>query len=184
MFAVFAYWRSAGDKKREQASQVAAWIEEGERQDRLLFRLRNNSDAPIYRVRVMDRYFDIVAEYGELGPGEEQERAWDPITWSALEEVGSEISPQGEYATIRSKVTASLMQDAKNQEVVQLHFRDALGRWWLKTHRGRIKGAGKHTPTPKNSRFESSTIWKIKFIIRFSWREAMEDWRRRQRDGG
>ncbi|MFE4575510.1 hypothetical protein [Streptomyces chartreusis] len=183
---MFAYWRSTGDKKREQASQVAAWTEEGEggHQERLLFRLRNNSDAPIYRVRVMDRYFDIVAEYGELGPGKEEERIWDPITWKAFEEVGSEMSRQGEYATIQREAIASLMQDAKNQEVAQLHFRDALGRWWLKTQRGKVKGAGKHPPTPKGSTIESSTIWKYKMIIKFAWRKGMEEWKRRQGGSG
>jgi hypothetical protein len=48
--AAVSYWRSTLDKRREQASKVAAWVdvsnEDGE--TKFYLRVRNNSDAPIF----------------------------------------------------------------------------------------------------------------------------------------
>ncbi|MFE2305039.1 hypothetical protein [Streptomyces sp. NPDC059411] len=137
VLAAWAFWRGTRDKRREQASKVAAWVELREENGKNQFYLhvRNDSTSPIFHLTIhteSDRY-----EQSELEPGASFKR---------------EVSPGIGYQRMLTKIDAikggrdekitnRQIKRAFKDAAVSLHFRDSLGRWWKRKANGKIKGS-------------------------------------------
>ncbi|MFD5797279.1 hypothetical protein ACFWIO_27875 [Streptomyces diastatochromogenes] len=141
VIAAATFWRAASDKKREQASKVAAWVDNYPEIGKAVLHLRNNSEAPIYRLTVVGKEGQSLYDHPELEPNQHVEI---PVTnrkevelFLRTVEAVVEASKTGSDVSHRG-ASRKESREAAMEPGVCLHFRDALGRWWLRKKSGRI----------------------------------------------
>ncbi|MFF1496386.1 hypothetical protein [Streptomyces sp. NPDC058304] len=126
--AVLSFLRSQGEKKREHASKVGAWITKtsGDGADKYYVTVSNAGTAPAYEIKVKDsRAADTLVEIPEL-PGNtsvRQEVKKNSASWHPLQSA----APISVRPSASGILTATIMVE---QATVVLELRDALGREW------------------------------------------------------
>lgn len=111
-FAVF--WLSLAERRRHQASQVAAWFARGDAQ--AILHVANSSDVPVYNVRVDPKL---------LG------QSSDPIRYPVL-------GPRASETDLTIPMPGS-RQVSNLFFGVEIFFLDSAGRRWSRTAEGKLR---------------------------------------------
>ncbi|WP_198042412.1 hypothetical protein [Kitasatospora azatica] len=160
LIAALTYWHSQRDKRREYASKIAAWISESSDGDEQKFALHveNFGDTPVYHLTIMDADRYVLAEYPELQPKQADEQAIYPKVAAFLG--AFRAIAVLESSLLRDEDVVAEIERFLKEEPVQIHFRDALGRYWARGLKGKIKPTNKQTGALSSSdasvRFEAA----------------------------
>ncbi|MFI6904871.1 hypothetical protein ACIBKY_26660 [Nonomuraea sp. NPDC050394] len=129
--AALVYRRSVLERERDQASRVAAWVEEADEGRQKLY-VANRSDASIFEIAVRVSEGDGPLALRELPAATTAEAMVKGAPVSRTFTRGLEFSP-GLMSSMELHWVTELTG------LPELTFRDALGRRWVRDHYGRLR---------------------------------------------
>jgi hypothetical protein len=138
LVAALAYRRSVLDKERGQASQIGAWLaltgEVGK--ERPVARVSNSSNAPVY---------EVIIKFPGLSDLNVPELIAGSIATLELPDNAEKfIRSEKRSGSAGLKLFFFEVEASRTEEKIlgeespEIHFRDALGRWWRRDKIGRL----------------------------------------------